>query len=94
MKKKPSQTTSETDWDRLDQLGDDDIDLSDDPELTAEQFARAFVREGLPPRPAKTQVTLRLDSDVLTWFRARGKGYQTQINDLLRAFMQAERQRR
>jgi uncharacterized protein (DUF4415 family) len=38
-------------------------------------------------KPPKEQVTLRLDADVLMWFRARGAGYQTQINALLRAYM-------
>jgi uncharacterized protein (DUF4415 family) len=35
------------------------------------------------------QVTLRLDSDVLDWFKAQGRGYQTQINALLKAYMEA-----
>jgi uncharacterized protein (DUF4415 family) len=38
---------------------------------------------------AKEQITLRLDADVLRWFRALGKGYQSQINQLLRAYMDA-----
>ncbi|MEY2834275.1 MAG: hypothetical protein RLZZ574_3535, partial [Cyanobacteriota bacterium] len=37
----------------------------------------------------KSQVTLRIDSDVLKWFKSQGKGYQTQINSLLRAYMEA-----
>jgi uncharacterized protein (DUF4415 family) len=41
----------------------------------------------------KQQVTLRLDADVLDWFRARGRGYQTQINALLRAYVEAHRSR-
>jgi uncharacterized protein (DUF4415 family) len=69
-------------------MRDQDIDLSDSPEGTPEQFARAVLRRGLQPIPPKQQITLRVDSDVLDWFRARGAGYQTQINALLRAYME------
>jgi len=78
-----------TDWERLDALQDEDIDLSDMPEITPEMFAKAVVRRGLKPAPRKQQVTIRLDGDVLEWFRAQGKGYQTRINSLLRAYMEA-----
>jgi uncharacterized protein (DUF4415 family) len=72
---------------------DDEIDFSDVEEITPELFARAVVRHGLKPVPKKEQVTLRVDSDVLRWFRSQGKGYQTKINDLLRAYMNAHGQR-
>ncbi|MBX7237724.1 MAG: BrnA antitoxin family protein, partial [Caldilineales bacterium] len=51
--------------------------------------ARAVVRRGLQPPPPKQQITIRLDYDVLKWFRAQGEGYQTRINALLRAYMEA-----
>jgi uncharacterized protein (DUF4415 family) len=82
-----------TDWKRVDALRDEDIDLSDNPELTPEMFARAVVRRGLKPPPRKRQLTLRVDEDVLKWFRAQGRGYQTQINALLRAYVEAHRSR-
>ena len=72
-------------------MSDEDIDLTDCPEITPEMFARAVVRRGLPAPPTKTQLTLRIDSDVVAWFRAHGRGYQTQINALLRAYMEAHR---
>jgi uncharacterized protein (DUF4415 family) len=78
-----------TDWERLDALEDEDIDLSDVPEITPEMFAKAVVRRGLKPAPSKQQVTIRLDDDVLEWFRAQGEGYQIRINALLRAYMEA-----
>jgi uncharacterized protein (DUF4415 family) len=93
MSKKPTSTVSETDWKRVDALRDEDIDLSDIPEVTPEMFARAIARRGLKPIPRKQQVTLRLDADVLDWFRAQGRGYQTQINALLRAYVEAHRSR-
>ena len=81
--------TSETDWQRLDEMTDSEIDLSDCPEVTPEQFAQAVVRQGLPAEKNKAQVTLRIDSDVLEWFKSQGRGYQTRINSLLRAYMEA-----
>lgn len=49
----------------------------------------ATVQLGLPP--AKQAVHMRLDADVLAWFRAGGPGYQTRINAVLRAFVEARR---
>jgi uncharacterized protein (DUF4415 family) len=89
MSKKPISSKFETDWERLDNLTDEEIDLSDCPEITPERFAKAVVRQGLPMDKNKTQVTLRIDHDVLEWFKSQGKGYQTQINRLLRAYMEA-----
>ena len=83
---------SQTDWARVDAMQDEDIDLSEHPEMTPEMFANAVVRKGLKPLQKKQQVTLRLDADVLEWFRSLGKGYQTRINTLLRAYMVAEKE--
>jgi uncharacterized protein (DUF4415 family) len=89
MNNESTSSNSQTDWQRLDAMTDEEIDLSDCPEITPEMFAKAIVRRGLPPAKAKTQVTLRIDSDVLDWFKSQGRGYQTQINQLLRAYMEA-----
>lgn len=89
MKKNSTSKVSATDWKRIDAMRDEDIDLSDIPEVTPEMFARAVIRRGLKPIPKKSQVTLRLDRDVLTWFKGQGRGYQTRINSLLRAYMDA-----
>ncbi len=88
---KKSNTTNEslTDWERFHAIQDEDIDFSDIPEITPEMFAKAVVRRGLKPTPTKQQVTLRIDGDVLEWFRSQGRGYQTKINALLRAYMEA-----
>jgi uncharacterized protein (DUF4415 family) len=77
----------------VDAMRDEEIDLSDIPELTPEMFAKAVARRSLKPVSGKTQVTLRLDADVLEWFRAQGSGYQTRINQLLRAYVDAHRSR-
>lgn len=65
-------------------MSDDDIDTDDIPEAPAETWARAK-RPGLY-RPVKRHVTLRLDADVIEWFkeRAAGRGYHSEINRVLR----------
>lgn len=89
MKKKTISNKSQTDWERVDTQTDKDIDLSETPEIPTEMFARAIVRRGLKVAPRKTQLTLRVDSDVLDWYRQQGAGYQTKINALLRSYMEA-----
>ena len=74
-------------------MKDHQIDFSDAPEQTPEMFARAVVRRGLKPLPRKQQLTLRLDSDVLRWYKEQGPGYQTRINALLRAYMEEHRRK-
>lgn len=86
---KPNNTIvkSQTDWTRLDAMQDEEIDFFDIPEVTPEMFTKAIVRRGLQPR-TKSQLTLRLDSDVIDWFKQQGRGWQTQMNALLRAYME------
>ena len=67
----------------LDTLPEDQIDTTDAPEILDWSDAR----RGVFYRPVKQQITLRLDADVVAWFRARardGRGYQTDINTALR----------
>lgn len=70
-------------------MTDADIDLSDLPEVDANDFARGLVRRGLEPGLRKRQLTLRLDVDVLNWYRATGKGYQSRMNAVLKAYKEA-----
>ena len=70
-------------------MRDGEINTREIPEISPEQFARAIVRRGLKPVAAKAQLTIRLDREVLEWFRRQGRGYQTRINTLLRAYMEA-----
>lgn len=93
MKKKLTSRKSETDWKRIDAMTDADIDFSDNPEVPPEMFARGILRRNLQPIPPKKQLTLRIDSDVVEWYRKQGRGYQTKINALLRAYMK-EHQRK
>lgn len=91
MSNEPISSNSQTDWQRLDAMTEEDIDLSDCPEITPELFAKAVVRRGLSTAKNKAQVTLRIDRDVLEWFKSQGRGYQTHINALLKAYMEAHR---
>ncbi len=78
---------SRTDWNRVDALKDGDIDTTDIPPLDEDFFAEAELR--LPS--AKSSITIRLDPDVLDWFKGQGKGYQTRINAVLRRYVEAQR---
>ncbi len=71
-------------------LPDEDIDLSDIPEVTEEQWKLA--RRGAFYRPVKKPVTIRLDADVIEWFKAHAdsSGYQTEINRILRQYVVAQ----
>ncbi len=63
---------------------DDQLDLSDIPEIT--DWSNA-IRHGQFFRPVKQQMSVRLDADVLAWLKAQGKGYQTRMNKILREAM-------
>ena len=79
---------------RIAQMPDEDIDFSDIPPL-GEDFWKNAVR-GKFYRPNKKQVTLRLDADVLDWFKAQqggARGYQTKINAALRKVVEGERRK-
>lgn len=72
---------------RLSALKDEDIDFSDIPPSPADA---EWARPGIPfSSENKQQVTLRLDADVLSYFRHGGARYQTRINQVLRTYMQA-----
>jgi uncharacterized protein (DUF4415 family) len=77
---------SRTDWKRVDAMKDEDIDYSDNPEWTDEMFRNAVVWPG-----TKQQITLRLDRDVLDFFKKQGRGYQSTINAVLRKYMEARK---
>ncbi len=80
--------TSGTDWERLNAMSDEDIDTSDIPELDDNFFQQAELH-----LPVKKPVTIRLDADVLEWFKGQGQGYQTRINNLLRKYMETHQDR-
>jgi uncharacterized protein (DUF4415 family) len=85
---KNTKRQSKTDWARIDAMRDEDIDFSDIPKAGPDFFADAILWPGL-----KKQITLRLDPDVLKFFRKHGRGYQTTINAVLRKYMEAQERR-
>jgi len=80
-------SATRSNWTAVDALTDEDIDTSDIPPLDESFFAQAELRM---PR-TKPAITIRLDPDVLEWFKAQGKGYQTRINVVLRMYMEAQK---
>ena len=92
MKKPSSSRTSRTDWPRVRGQRDRDIRITKEhPEADVKHVVRGIVRRGLAPVERKVSISLRIDADVLEWFRAKGPGYQTRINAVLRAFRDASR---
>ena len=76
----------------IDELPDDQIDTSDIPELTEEQWRSRTTYVGLfPMHRTKKSVTIRLDSDVVKWFKSQGKGWQTKMNWVLRLYYASHR---
>lgn len=69
-------------------MTDDEIDYSEIPELDDEWFANAVW--GVP---VKEVITIRFDSEVLEWFRKSGPGYQTRINAILKAYVDAQKRK-
>src|SRR5579863_3107488 len=83
-----------TDWDRVNAMTEEEIDRNaaddpDNPPWTEEDWARARV---VFPQ-GKAPVTLRLDKDIIAWFKGHGRGYQTRINAVLRGFVEAQKPR-
>ena len=67
-------------------MRDAEVDVSGTPELSEDFFKTATLKL---PKP-KRSVTLRLDPDVVDWFKHQGKGYQTRINAVLRMYVEAQ----
>ena len=87
MKAKNSQKKSKTDWDKLASMPDSEIDYSDIPPLDENFFKDGKLR--LPK--AKPLISIRIDPDVLEWFKSQGGGYQSRMNAVLRMYMEAHR---
>ncbi|MBF0405543.1 BrnA antitoxin family protein [Candidatus Magnetominusculus xianensis] len=83
-----------TDWARVAAMTDSNIEeaVASDPD-TFIPDAKWFEKAQIVMPKVKETVTLRLDPDVLKWFRHDGRGYQTRINAVLRAFVEAQEHR-
>ena len=93
MKKGPSKSSKAEQLAALAALPDEAIDTSDAPEL----LDWSGDKRGLFYRPLKQQLTLRVDADLIAWFKARAtskEGYQTRINRALREYVQGQARKR
>ena len=87
IRRKIARGESKTDWKRVDAMSQAEVErLADRDEGPLSAGWESTVMVGLPP--AKQDIHIRLDGDILDWFKARGRGYQTRINAVLRAFVQ------
>jgi uncharacterized protein (DUF4415 family) len=94
MKKEPGTSATvnadKTDWTRLRAMKDADIVPTEDaPATTPQDWASAVAHRGLALPARKEQIALRVDTDVLAWYRQQGPGWQTRMNAVLRAFRDA-----
>jgi len=82
---------SSTDWAAVNRTTEEDLErsIAADPDDVHEPVDWTHAVKGLPPR--KRDLRIRIDEDVLDWFRQTGRGYQTRINDVLRAFIESRK---
>ena len=88
MSSRSTSRASQTDWDRVRSMKDEDIDLSEVPEISSDDLRRAVLRVGGKPVPkGKSFVGVVLDTEILDHFRRKAgeKGLQGAINEALRA---------
>ena len=85
-----SGTQDKTDWAKLKAMPDAAIRFTKDaPRTSPADWADAIAHRGLPLPIKKEQIALRVDSDVVGWFRAQGAGWQTRMNAVLKAYRDA-----
>ena len=85
--------SEKSDWRRIDAQTDDEIrrSIRTDPDAAPEVDGAWFKSARIVMPEPKQAVSLRLDREVLGWFRRQGKGYQTRINAVLRAYVNSQR---
>ena len=79
---------SQTDWERIDKLTDEEIDTSDIPPLDDSFFAKARLRM---PQP-QVSVVMHVDADLLDWFKAQGEEFDSVINAALRNYVERHKE--
>jgi uncharacterized protein (DUF4415 family) len=89
MRLKSTPRNSRTNWDRIAKMRDKDINLSDIPAITEEQFKKAVFK---PARIKKT-MAIEIDRDIIEWYKKEGQNYQTQINEDLRKQIQERKKK-
>ncbi|MDB5366626.1 MAG: uncharacterized protein JWM77_2553 [Rhodospirillales bacterium] len=86
----PNLPKDETDWEALRNKTDEEIEraIADDPDAAPLLDEAWFASATIVPPLLKTAISLRVDGDVLDFFKSSGPGYQTRMNAVLRAYMQ------
>jgi uncharacterized protein (DUF4415 family) len=79
-------TASSSDWEKVKNLKEENIDTSDAPEWDDSMFANAKIQ--LPEQ--KKTISIRLDSDLIDWYKSQGKGYQTRMAAVLSMYKNAK----
>ena len=80
----------QTNWDALKAMPDSSVTFTEDaPQTSPSDWADAVAHHGLPLPAKKEQIALRVDADVIQWFRATGSGWQTRMNAVLKAYCHA-----
>jgi uncharacterized protein (DUF4415 family) len=82
---------SRTDWAAVKSMTEEELEesIAIDPDDMHEPIDWTRAVAGMPP--PKRDIHIRIDEDVLDWFRQAGRGYQTRINNVLRAFMESRK---
>ncbi len=82
-----------TDWQRLDGLSEADIGRAIDADPDSIELRPGWLKNAVVVQPArpKQQTTIRFDADLLDWFKSHGRGYQTLMNAVLRAYYETHR---
>jgi uncharacterized protein (DUF4415 family) len=81
---------SKTDWKRIDRLSDRDIARAVREDADTFDPGADWLRKAAVPKPAmpKERLTVRFDADMVDWFKRQGRGYQTRMNAILRAYFE------
>ncbi len=85
-KKSWKESMTQKQWQYFDNMKDEDIDTSDIPEITAKQWKDTKI---VVPKN-KIAISLRIDEDILAWFKKHGKGYQSFMNSILRSYYESQ----
>jgi uncharacterized protein (DUF4415 family) len=85
-----------TDWERVRNMTEGEVEANAASDPDAPPLDDAFFRTAkvlTPPGVSKTHTGIRIDTDVLNWFKAQGRGWQTRMNAVLRAYVKAQNSR-
>ncbi len=91
LRQKRERGETQTDWARVDAMTEEELEaaIASDPDEAGWEYDWDNIIIGFP-KP-KRQLTVSLDGDIIEWFKATGKGYQTRMNAVLRSYVEAQK---